>query len=226
MRQQGYAEPQPKVGSVSQARALPVKRNEEFLLVHLPERWDFVQHRGEPRWVPHLSRIPLKRGANGIDTYGSPAAYIGKIQQMGGVAFAHGDKRLGPYRDFVLTVPCEHKGRAGTFHLTPYERPVVLGGVTRFEIDSDGYYDMKSWLVEQGVVEPMSKVVLLNLLEQQDRRIRSIEDRAASAPHLLKRLDEARSKRDQMERTWEAQFGENREPEPKRRNRKPAAEPE
>ena len=233
----GYAEPVRKVGTVTQQQAVPVRANDEFMLVFFPTGWDFVQHRelqadgkrGEPvwKWLPRLKEVPIKRGANGIDTDGNVNAYVGTVQGNGGVAFRNGDKALGPYRDFVMTLPCEKRGRKGTYHLTEFERPVVLGGVMRSTTDDHARRDMLCYLVEQGVIEPMSEVVLLHLLEQQERRIASLEVRAASAPHLLKRATAAQLKLGQMRSTWQRQFGEDaEEPKPSvsNRGRKPKAE--
>lgn len=208
-----YAEPEIKRGSALQSKEYPVKANEEWVYVFQPTCWQFVNHRGEMKWLPQLAEQPMVRGANGITgdaTDRDGSLYVAQAQRNGFKVIQPNDPALGPYKHYVRTVPCVWKGRKGTHHISPWEDLHVLAGKVRKRVDMDGFYDFLEYLVEHGVVEPMSDIVLEEEEEKAARRIDNIELRAArnDAPESLKkRLQAAIDKRQAMRPAWEAQFG-------------------
>lgn len=215
-----YAEPTPKQTSAVQSAAVPAKPNEEFMLGWRPEQWDLVEYasvgkdgkRGKPalKWMPRLSQIPLTRGVNGIqgDAEGrDPSTFAGRYVGSGGVLFRTGDKRLGPYANFVYEVKCQHRNRIGTLHLTPWDRPVVLNGRTRFEVDVMGWRDLLQYLMDSDLVEPMSEFVLMDLEDRQRNRIAQMRQRPASSYGLAEKIKAEEDKLTAMRAAWEKQFG-------------------
>lgn len=216
----GYAEPKAKQGSIAEDRAIPASPSEEFVFMWRQEQWYAVEYaplrkdgkRGKPRltWLPRFSQVPLTRGANGITGDAGtrdPSAYIGKVQRDGGIVFTKGDRRLGPYKDFVFEVPCQKGQRRGTRHITPWEKPVVLGSRTQWQLDQPGYFDMLYYVLEHGVVEPMSEFVLMVELERQDDRIARAQQRAEMTPAMERRYQAEVAKRKAMVDAYNRQFG-------------------
>jgi len=221
MRKVTYVEPKPKETSVSRANALPEKPNSEFIYGHRDEQWQLVEYkpmnkdgkRGKPewKWLPRLSQIPIKRGVNGMtgddDRYIDASSFTGRYRDTGGVLFKHGDKRLGPHADYLCVVPCEKGGTAGSFHLTKWERPVVLNGRVRQERDGDGFNDFLNYVMEQGLVEPMSEFVLQDAIDLQEKKISTMRNRPSETYGLGDRVKRQEEKLDRMKSAWQKQFG-------------------
>jgi len=205
-----YAEPQTKVSHALQARNYPIKPNEEFLSVFDPAKWQFIEIGGEHKWVPLLNDQPLKRGAGGItgDANSRDASmFLARAHRQGCVEIRPDDPRLGEYRNYVRFVPCQKGRKVGIYHFSMWQSLDVLGGITRVTTDTQAYRRFLLYLVEKQIVPAMSAVVLQVRLEQLDRRIRGLIERAAQNPHLSAKVKESQEQRRRMPLVWAVQFG-------------------
>ena len=192
--------------AVESPTELPIKRNEKFILTHSDSQW-FHTTAG---WLPQLSEVPLKPGANGItgmDHKRDPSAFLGAMMRSGGVVINPRDPRLGPYKNYVRSYPC--KGGA-KYYVLPWMRPEVLNNRVSWITDSKGHYGFLQYLVDQGLIEDMKPIALRRALEVQEKRIENLERRVATPTGgvLLHRLEAAKAKRDAMIVDYERQFGE------------------
>lgn len=186
--------------------ALPIKRNEKFFLLHSETGWFHTEKNG---WLPLLDEVPYRPGANGVtgqDGQRDASALFGVLTRKGINFILPNDSRLPPqYRNYVRSHAC----RGGRFYHLQWARPQVLNGVVRWDVDHAGHYKFLQDIVDAGVVEPMPRVVLDLEIERIDKRIRNIEDRAASVgPALNRKLQAAMTKREKMIADYERQFGE------------------
>lgn len=212
MRRGTYGEPTQKRTNPLTADYYPLAANEEFIHIHMPGDWQFVEYEGKLTWLPNIQQQPLARGVNGIKgdkDHRNPSFFIAQYQRKGGTVILPSDPRLGEkYRDYVYTIDCAepHTGIIGKYHLTMFETPRVMGGQTRFEVDTAGWRAFLAHCVETGIVEPMSPVALDIAIERQQRRIHNQRTRAGRNPHLADALKESQSVLEQMTTRWNEQF--------------------
>jgi hypothetical protein len=159
-----------------------------MLMAH-PHRWRYDSDAGE--WLPHLGRLALDPGINGVTDGGGTDLAVAQASRRGWTVIRPGDERLGEFRYYSQSVP---KAGRGEVWVDIHQRVEVVGGRAFWSVDNAGRRGFLRHLVSSGIIPPINDNVKRLEIEKQANRVDRLESNVASAPHnqvLVARLDTA-----------------------------------
>lgn len=153
------------------------KINSQFLLKWSPNSWAWRDDWG---WYPHVRRMWLTHGVDGIDDFGNIQVAIAQARERGWRVIRRDDERLDPrYRNYCQGYPISgirtDKGQPVMHWCDMWQTPSVAGGRTRWAKDDAGYGEFLRHLQAVGIIPPMDPGIKKEKLRAQERVVRKIE---------------------------------------------------
>ena len=178
--------------------ALPEKfANYPFVYVHYPMGWVFDDAAG---FLPELSEIQAKPGVNGVGKDGRLSRPIGGAIQKGGTIIDPADRRLGDWKNYLVTYPVvggrkHHCFRSAAFTILP-------GGRVHAGDGSEDYNAFRAFVRDEGVVAPMENPVFMALMDRESRGYNRVIRDAVKLPHLAPLADAKKARMAAMRAAW------------------------
>ena len=179
--------------------ALPAEMaNHPFIYAHAPHAWEYDSERG---FLPSLSEITSKPGINGVGDDGKIARVIGWFHdEKGGILIEPTDDRLGPWKHYVASFPCQGGRKHYCFRDCGFV--VLPRGRVIVEDHSAEMRDFRQHIRDSGIVAPMDPVVFDLLMEREGRGLRRLEIEVAGNRRLPEAVVAKRARMDAMRAAW------------------------
>lgn len=165
----------------TQEQRLPQEyANDRFVLVHYPMAWTFDLEHG---FLPDLCQIPETPGVNGVGRERNTSRAIGLATGKKGGTVIHGtDSRLGEWKPYLASYPCEGGRRHYCFRGTEFDS--LGNGQVAPVPDAAGYLRFLVHLAAVGVVEPISPPAYNILRRRAEDKLTRLVGRSADRPSL------------------------------------------
>lgn len=140
-----------------------------FWFLHHPARWTYR----EGEWLPILSELRADPGVANVDKAGNmDMAEVVKRRQ--GWTLIPWDAEPGGY--------CiAYEGVAGAVHLHKWQRPKLVAGQTRFDVDEEGYYTFCRSLIGTYIQTPDPDFIDVQI-DRQQKKVNEWAEKASTSP--------------------------------------------
>jgi hypothetical protein len=165
----------------TQEQQLPQElANDRFVFVHYPLAWTFDIEHG---FIPDLCQIPETPGVNGVGRERNTSRAIGSATGKKGGVVIHGtDSRLGEWKPYLASYPCEGGRRHYCFRGTEFDS--LGNGQVAAVPDHVGYRRFLAHLVSAGVVDMISPPAYNILRRRAEDRLTRLVGRSADSPSM------------------------------------------
>lgn len=153
---------------------LPVEViNLTWVFTHYVTSWAFE----EGEWLPLLTRLSFRKGLNGQPEDGDTTMPEAHCAKKGGQVIKPGSPKLGMFKNYRTKIPAykSDTGTPGDYFGTMWDRWSVVGRKPRNKFDFKGFRDFRSHLVDNGVIEPITRQVAETIIETMEANVSNLK---------------------------------------------------